>query len=300
MMRGSGEELTSNLRSLLLRGTMGESNVKGKKLEHAVNAIEGVIASLSIPEGTKVTLTLNKIVVIEGVKHEIDLWIEVEGMGIWLVECKNWKATVGKDVVIVFAEKIRATGAKGGFIAGLRFSKYAVAQAKLNPNLELKLATEDINLSSYFPAYHTVETLIRVEDSAVKLNFSGRVPPSLDGPVTYRSQHVPVQDFVKQLLKEIADERMAREPTQDRGGEVYTLTVPKTFKFRPGEAAMGPYLIDWIDAVSVFDVTVGIPELTWKFAVVDRGIAVSYHSELSEGYIDAVMIRTAKSATTQN
>jgi hypothetical protein len=60
---------------------------------------------------------------IEGVLHEFDLWISVEDAGIFLVECKDWKKPVGKNEVIVFAEKLKATGAVGGYVVARSFTR---------------------------------------------------------------------------------------------------------------------------------------------------------------------------------
>jgi hypothetical protein len=77
---------------------------KGNKLEKAVEEIEKFIFKLN-PSLAKSNFKIErkKIVVIDGVKHEIDLYVEIDSGGdyvsIFIFECKNWDhSTVGKGV----------------------------------------------------------------------------------------------------------------------------------------------------------------------------------------------------------
>jgi hypothetical protein len=57
-------------------------------------------------------------------------------------ECKNWQDKVGKNDIIVFSEKVKATNAQRGFFVAKSFTKDAVAQAEKDPRLELLTAAE--------------------------------------------------------------------------------------------------------------------------------------------------------------
>jgi hypothetical protein len=107
---------------------------KGDALEWAVMLVEEAILKYSStikPE--KISIENKKIVIVEGVKHEIDLYVEVfiaRGyQSKFIFECKNWKDNVDKNEIIVFSEKISAVSAQKGFFVARGFSKYAIAQA---------------------------------------------------------------------------------------------------------------------------------------------------------------------------
>src|SRR5271157_2870091 len=93
---------------------------KGSALEQAVRGIETVIlrSSPNLREDT-FTIECNKIITVNGVRHEIDVYVKVAIAGgytaTFIFECKNWEEAVGKNEIIVFAEKIRAASAQEGF-----------------------------------------------------------------------------------------------------------------------------------------------------------------------------------------
>src|SRR5258708_6316200 len=92
---------------------------KGDALELAVQAIESSILKAS-PSYQEKTFTIEgqKIVTVADVRHEVDIWVSVDlGEGytaLFIFECKNWEESVGKNEIIVFAEKIRALQAQRG------------------------------------------------------------------------------------------------------------------------------------------------------------------------------------------
>ena len=78
---------------------------KGAHLEDAVRLIEQTI--LNSKPGLKespFSIEINKIFVADGVRHEIDVYVEIDlGHGyksIFIFESKNWKDSVGKNELI--------------------------------------------------------------------------------------------------------------------------------------------------------------------------------------------------------
>jgi hypothetical protein len=120
---------------------------KGNALEDAVRAIESTIlhAAPGFSEGT-FRIQSKRIVVSDGVRHEIDLLVTAAlpagYEATFVFECKNWQEKVGKNDIIVFSEKIKATGAQKGFFVAKSFTKDAVAQAEKDPRIELLTAAE--------------------------------------------------------------------------------------------------------------------------------------------------------------
>jgi Restriction endonuclease len=120
---------------------------KGDTLENTVREIESTILHTApgFSEGT-FRIQSKRIVVSDGVRHEIDLYVTAAlptgYEAIFVFECKNWQDKVGKNDIIVFSEKVKATNAQRGFFVAKSFTKDAVAQAEKDPRLELLTAAE--------------------------------------------------------------------------------------------------------------------------------------------------------------
>ncbi len=127
--------------------SMSDLAAKGRALESSVRAIETVILHAS-PSLAKKTFCIssNRVVTVDGVRHEIDVHVEVAIApgydAVFLFECKNWEAKVGKNEIIVFSEKISALRAQKGFFVAKSFTADALAQAKKDARMELLVAAE--------------------------------------------------------------------------------------------------------------------------------------------------------------
>ena len=109
---------------------------KGKSLENAVRIIEEAILRKSpMYKENSFRIETRKIVIIAGIRHEIDIYVEIDCGGVYtakfIFECKNWSSPVGKREIIVFADKINMVGAQQGFFVAKKFTRYAEAQAEL-------------------------------------------------------------------------------------------------------------------------------------------------------------------------
>src|SRR5436309_3248608 len=120
---------------------------KGNVLEVSVRSIERAIlqSSPALKEKTFV-IESKKIVAVDGVHHEIDVFVTVDlGKGyraIFIFECKNWDAPVGKNEIVIFSEKIDAIQAQCGFFVAKAYTADAEAQARRDPRIRLLTATE--------------------------------------------------------------------------------------------------------------------------------------------------------------
>ncbi len=89
---------------------MDTSQDKGNALENAVAAIEEVILQSSVGMGRKPTVEKKKIIIVDGVRHEIDVYVTADlapgYKPIFIFECKNWREAVGKNEIIIFSEKM--------------------------------------------------------------------------------------------------------------------------------------------------------------------------------------------------
>src|SRR5204863_5895400 len=93
----------------------------GHALERAVRLIQEIILSLDPKlKGAECSIESNKIVNVSGVHHEIDVFVKTLPGSPYestlIFECKDWKDPVGKNEVIILAEKVNAVGASRGFL----------------------------------------------------------------------------------------------------------------------------------------------------------------------------------------
>jgi hypothetical protein len=119
---------------------------KGDSLENAVAAIEEFILQVSAGMGRKPIVEKKKIISVDGVRHEIDVYVTADlapgYKPIFIFECKNWKEAVGKNEIIIFSEKIDASHANSGCFVAKSYTTDAVSQAKKDPRITLLLAAE--------------------------------------------------------------------------------------------------------------------------------------------------------------
>ncbi len=112
-----------------------EANRKGNLLERAVALIETTILK-SVPDARAMNFSVqpNKRFNIDGVRHEIDLYVELAPAkgyeSSFIFESKNQEEAVSKNAIIGFSEKIRVTKAQQGYFIAPRFTSDALAQAR--------------------------------------------------------------------------------------------------------------------------------------------------------------------------
>ena len=119
---------------------------KGDALENAVAAIEEVILQSSAGLGRKPIVEKKKIIRVDGVHHEIDVYVTADlapgYKSIFIFECKNWKEAVDKNEIIIFSKKIEVSHATSGCFVAKSYTSDAVSQAKGDPRITLLLAAE--------------------------------------------------------------------------------------------------------------------------------------------------------------
>lgn len=173
---------------------MATANEKGASLEEAVIAIESFILRSS-PALTQNIFNIisRKILIVDGVRHEIDVWVEIEISEeyklIYIFECKNWTDKVGKNEIIIFSEKIRVSRAQKGIFVAKSFTSDAVNQANLDPRIELVIATE------YDPTF-----------TPRPLNFHIVHTEIILAKVRLTAEYVVSQDHIKNCLANVQSE----------------------------------------------------------------------------------------------
>src|SRR6266516_1636874 len=198
-----------------------KAQIKGDALEKAVQLLEAYI--LGTNPSTKeaiVTIEPKKIVVVNGVKHEIDIYITIDyGKGykaIFIFECKNWTKKVNKDEIIVFSKKVEVVHAQTGYFIAKSFTRDAEAQAEQDGRLILLTATEELDAST--PLITDFQILCN-SDVDSHTNFTLH-PNEIIKPgsythenfVCYNNEHLLLRTFNERMRQRLIDETMNNVP----------------------------------------------------------------------------------------
>jgi Restriction endonuclease len=121
---------------------------KGNALERVVRLVQKTILEQD-PKfaGVKFSIEMNQILKVNDVRHEVDVLVKThpdsQFEALWIYECKNWQEPVGKNEIIIFAEKVKVLGAARGFMVAKEFTKDAKAQAEADRRIQLVPFSED-------------------------------------------------------------------------------------------------------------------------------------------------------------
>jgi hypothetical protein len=184
-----------------------------------------------------------KIIVSDGVRHEIDLWVTVDiGNGYestFIFESKNWKKKIGKNHIIDFSEKIKVAPAQRGFFVAHSFTRDAIAQAKKDPRIRL-LRVGILNfcdvpsfIRGLLDGFHILNVL------KVKVLFMSHLkcahdpandrisPPSF----SINGEELSLQEYIDRWLRQVAGAAVGsfRSDTAPEG--TYALPFEDTRKF---------------------------------------------------------------------
>jgi len=261
---------------------------KGDDLEAAAAAIErAILAAWNYgPHQTRVET--KKTFVANGVKHEIDVFVTVFGSDqhAYIFECKNWSDSVGKNEVIIFAEKIRVSGARAGFMIAPSFGKYAEAQAALYDDLHLLTSTSDFDSIGRFPEYYFVERLI--DTPRCKVEFICPTLLSLNvgvARVKHRGRPISMEKLTEKLLGPVVEERFLAIPAHDLSSGERSYVGEKLVLFPRGELYFNGHAVESARVNAHFTVRVERPIVQWKYEVAPRGRAIHFLSHFQQAQI---------------
>lgn len=261
---------------------------KGNALEAAVLAIEEMILRTS-PNVKEKTFLIEskKLINVGGVRHEIDLFVTFElGPGynpLYLFECKNWKDAVGKNEIIVFAEKIAATGAQRGFFVAKSFTADAVAQANNEPRMELVVATEHDPASTILPfAYQSTFT----KPTHVRVIFSKSGAPGTkfvkydlsQAIATLNGSPVNLLDYMNAWVTEAINESMRTFPSGTLVDGTYQRSCGSERTFREGIFVVNNTAIETATITVQFDIYLVRPAVKSHFEINGRGRVISFEA----------------------
>ncbi len=216
------------------------AKAKGDTLETAIEILEAALLRESASYSDKIfRMEPKKIIVSDGVHHEIDLWVTVDiGNGYestFIFESKNWKKKIGKSHIIDFSEKIKVAPAQRGFFVARSFTRDARAQAKKDPRIRLIRVEES--------TFCDVPSFIRAQLDSIHILNLAKVKvlylPHLKGA------HDPANDKINPPSFSIDGETLSLEDYLDTWlGQVIGAAVGD---FRSDTAPEGTYYLPFED-----------------------------------------------------
>jgi hypothetical protein len=255
------------------------AHAKGRLLEHAVELIERHILTVerSILD-TELTIEPRKIISSNGVRHEIDLYVQVHAArgydSVFIFECKNRKPNVDKNDIIVFSEKIDITGSQRGFFIARGFGADAVARAALDPRMTLAVATveelEDVVTFSRFVWRNVNYSNVHVQFASP--NDLSQQSSSAEPALRVHGQPVNANEYTAEW-RNLAGAQAARHLTRSMVGE-HKLTIDDRRTFDPGYIVFND--VECSSARLTADMLVRIhqPKIIVRIGVEGRGRAM--------------------------
>ena len=261
---------------------------KGDALENAVHAIETLILR-SDPATKDATITIEpkKTVIVDGVKHEIDIYITIDlGHGyksIFIFECKNWQEAVGKNEIIVFSEKINAVQAQKGFFVAKKFGEYAQAQAKKNKRIELLTVSDELALlPPFIYDFHVMHNTVTDSHIDFRLapdpNGKGTLTTTNESFVIYNNEGLLLGKFHERMQNVVINETMNKQPTASFSEGIYQYTVSKPIVFQPNELFVEGYPSIAVDLHMQWNTHIIRPKIISTFDVKTRGRVITLDS----------------------
>jgi hypothetical protein len=278
---------------------------KGRALEIAVHAIETVILESSPSlSGQPFQIERRKTVTVDGVHHEIDVFAKVgpaKGYeSIFIFECKNWEAPIGKNEIIVFSEKIDAVVAQRGYFVAKRFTKDALAQAAKDPRITILYATEhdpsNVPPPESFhitaPVHVKCSTTFRVAGTAgTKLDVM-----QLEGKlIRLCGSDMLLTDYLNSWTEELYKQRLLYFYTADLPEGIHPLLEEDERSFAAGELLIDGREMERVLLQAEFGVEIIRPDVVSDYEVSTRGRVIRLaKAKVRDFAIDTSFVMTLK------
>jgi hypothetical protein len=243
---------------------------------------------------------MKKIVTVAGVRHEVDIWVSVDLGGgyeaLFIFECKNWADKVGKNEIIVFAEKIRALQAQRGFFVAKSFTTDAEAQATLDPRITLLRVADvpaaDVPVPFGFHGMSVESTNVEVafitpgggeNSERERIDVSTAI-------VVIGGEPVAVEKYVNEWVAIERDRCVNSFPSQAADEGVHELPFEAERSFDAGAAVLGGREMARIRLRGHVRVRVVRPKIISHFQVATRGRALTVALDLAGAQLSAAFV----------
>src|SRR3984957_13407132 len=264
---------------------------KGNALESAVHAIEELIlrTSPNLKEKTYV-IESKKLISVDGVRHEIDLFVtcDLGGPGynaVYIFECKNWKDAVGKNEIVIFAEKIKVCGAQRGFFVAKSFTGDAIAQAKTERRMELVVAAEHDRATTILP-FQYQSTFIKLTHIGAHFRKWGAAVPATmtvkcklaEAVATLSGEPLNLSDYMNAWVAAARDESMRNFPSGTLPDGTYQREFTSERTFPEGCFIVNSHSIETATITLQFEVYLLRPAVKSHFEINGRGRVISFEA----------------------
>src|ERR1700722_3541979 len=264
-----------------------QARKKGTDLERAIAIIENAILK-SVPTLSDKSYKIfsQKIITVDGVKHEIDIWVEFEIGGgyksTFIFESKNWRKKIGKNHIIVFSEKINAAKAQKGFFVAKSLTKYAVAASKLNPRMTVLKVKQDFVTSDVINTFHHLwrdkskmtTNVLFVSDRPAAYIVGDRTPAPVDtqrAEVLLNGTPIDCQAYISRYIDETVEEHVNQLPTNLFPAGTYSYDLEKEIVIAPDQLVVNDLVIHRVKLDIKSCVEVVRPPIVSKYEVETRG-----------------------------
>ncbi|HEY1936511.1 MAG TPA: restriction endonuclease [Candidatus Angelobacter sp.] len=254
---------------------------KGNSLERAVGAIESAILQTEpSAKGKTFTLEFKKIIIVNYVRHEIDVYVTVHFapgyVSVFIFECKNWAEPIGKNEIIIFSEKVKTIGASHGYFVGTNFTKDAIAQAKTDNRLTLLKATEHdpLQLSS-LKAYAVGQKYLSYGATVWAKDGSQLVLNDVSHQFPYQGTMTTLEQLLRDSIRKESKERL-RDFASDKAAGTYDFDLEFVRHFSPGELEILGKDVEKINITAKTTVEVIPQPVISSFDIESRGRVISY------------------------
>ncbi len=261
-----------------------KAQIKGDALEKAVQLLEAFILGTNpATKDAMVTIEPKKIVVVNGVKHEIDIYITIDyGKGykaIFIFECKNWTKKVDKDEIIVFSKKVEVVHAQTGYFIAKSFTRDAEAQAEQDGRLKLLIATEELDTSTRLIVdFHILlNTNVNSHSNFILRPFKSGILTN-ESFVSYNNEHLLLGTFNERMRQRLIDETMRSVPPTNFVDDACSYKITKTVLFQPHELFIEGQECYRLDMTVTWKTRIIRPPIVSKFDIKTRGRVITYDS----------------------
>jgi hypothetical protein len=262
---------------------------KGDSLENAVAAIEKVILQSSAGMGRKPIVEKKKIINVNGVRHEIDVYVTADlapgYKPIFIFECKNWKEAVGKNEIIVFSEKIDVSHATSGCFVAKAYTSGAVSQAKTDPRITLLLAAEHDPESGpeVFQFFNRTPEMIKRDVTVFKRGGTGLDPkpiPKESARLECFGQPVDLDTQLNFWSLEVCEDDLMSFFDEPVPAGVYRRVVNGDLHFEAGQVRLNHEDVERLAFHVEYKVSVTPVPVVSHFEVKSRGRCITFAPQL--------------------
>lgn len=262
---------------------------KGDALENAVAAIEEVILQSSIGMSRKPTIEKKKIIIVNEVRHEIDVYVTADlapgYKPTFIFECKNWREAVGKNEIIIFSEKIDASRAASGCFVAKSYTSDAVSQAKKDPRITLLLVAEHDPESGeeVFQFFTRSPEMTKLDVTMFKPGATGlHATPIFPGTAELKcsGQSVNLPTQLDIWSKMVCDDDLMAFFEEPVPAGIYHRIVNGELNFGPGQVFVNHEEVEKLAFHVEYKVTVTQVPVVSHFEVKSRGRCITFAPQL--------------------